>query len=198
MMTTAALPESATVRDLLFGGVLGDPTDALAKSLREHGTVKSLVNGLSALTAAVEQKVASEANALLSFNLADLAVTGWKRYEALIDAARRTQYAPPTTEEIVALVTHRIESSQKLAVELLVDGKSVGTVDVELKVAFDLAGVLAVVRQARLTAVRSGTCTATATLAMEKTVVAQGRRGLDLPGAVQLRQGVALLEPAAV
>jgi Protein of unknown function (DUF2510) len=200
MMTTATLNdliEAATVQELLFGGELAEPIDALAESLREHGTVKSLVNGFPGLTAAVEREVATEASALLSLNLLDLAVAGWQRYEALMGAARRTQDAPTTTEEIVALVTHRIESSHPVTVEVLVDGESIGTIEVKLNVAFDLAGVLAVVRQARLTAVRSGTCTVTGTLAMERTVVAQGQRGLDLPGAVQLRQGVALLEPAA-
>jgi hypothetical protein len=195
MMTTVALPESATVRDLLFDGVLGDPTDPLANSLHEHGTVKPLVNAFPGLTAAVEQKVASEANALLSIKLVDLAVAGWKRYEALREAAHRTQDAPPTTEEIVALVTHQIESSQKLTVDVLLDGKPVGTVDVVLKVAFDLAGVLAVVSRARLTAVRTGTCTVTGTLSMEGSVVAEGKRGFDLPGAIRLRQGIALLAP---
>jgi hypothetical protein len=197
MMTTAGLHESATVRDLLFGGVLVEPTETLAKSLHEHGVVKARVNGLPGLAAAVEQKVATEASALLSFNLADLAVEGWKRYEALRDAARRTQDAPHTTEEIVALVAHRIETNHPVTIEMLVDGKPVGTIDVRLNIAFDMAGILAVVRQARLTAVRSGTCTVTGTLAIEQAVVTQGKRGFDLPGAIQLRQGVALLEPAA-
>jgi hypothetical protein len=196
MMTTATLHESATVRDLLFG-VLVDPTDALAKSLHEQGMVKSRVTGVPGLAAAVEQKVATEASALLLLNLADLVVDGWKRYEALREAARRTRDAPTTTEEIVALVTHRIEANYPLTIEMSVDGKTVGTIDVKLNIAFDLAGVLAVVRQARLTAVRCGTCTATGTLAMEQAVVAQGKRGFDLPGTIQLRQGVALLEIAA-
>ena len=199
-MTTATpndLTEAATLRELLFGAEVAEPIDALAESLREHGTVKSLVNGFPGLTAAVEREVATEASALLSLNLLDLAVAGWQRYEALMEAARRTQDAPTTTEEIVALVTHRIESSQPLTIEVLVDGESVGTIEVKLDVAFELAGVLAVVRQARLTAVRSGTCTVTGTLAMQRTVVAHGQRGLDLPGAVQLRRGVGLLEPVA-
>lgn len=195
-MTTAALNEAATVRDLLFGGMALEPTDALAESLREHGTVKTLVTGFPGLTAVVEREVATAASGLLSMNLLDLAVAGWKRYEALTKAARRTRDAP-TTEEIVALATHRIESSHHPTIELFIDGKSVGTIEVELSVAFDIAGVLAVVRQARLTAIRSGNCTATGTLAIEQTVVAQRQRRLDLPGAVHLHNGVASLEPAA-
>lgn len=195
-MTTAALNETATVRDLLFGAMALEPTDALAESLREHGTVKALVTGFPGLTAVVEREVATEASGLLSLNLLDLAVAGWKRYEALTKAARRTRDAP-TTEEIVALATHRIESSHHPTIELFIDGKSVGTIKVELSVAFDIAGVLAVVRQGRLTAIRCGNCTVIGTLAIEKTVAAQRQRRFDLPGAVRLHDGVVLLEAAA-
>lgn len=195
-MTTAALNETATVRDLLFGGMPVEPTDALAESLHEHGTVKAFVTGLPGLTVVVEREVATEVGGLLSLNLLDLAVAGWNRYKALMDAARRTRDAP-TTEEVVALATHRIESSHHPTVELFIDGKSVGTIEVELDVAFDMAGVLGVVREARLTAIRSGTCTVTGTLAVERIVVAQRERQFDLPGAVRLHHGVALLEPAA-
>jgi hypothetical protein len=195
-MTTAALNETATVRDLLFGGVSVEPTDALAESLREHGTVETLVTGFTGLTAAagraVEREVATVADDLLSPDLLDLTVAGWNRYEALKDAARRTRDTP-TAEEVVALVTHRIESNHRPTVELFIDGKSVGTIEMELDVAFEMAGVVAVVREARLMAIRSGNCTVTGTLAIARAVVAQQRRQFDLPGAVRLHHGVALL-----
>jgi hypothetical protein len=195
-MTTAALDDFATVRDLLFGGIPVEPTDALAESLRQHGTLKTVVPDFPGLTAAVEREVASEAGGVLSLDLFDLAVAGWKRYEALREAARRTRDAP-TTEEIVALATHRIESSHHPTIEVFIDGKSVATIEMELTVAFDMAGVLAVVRQGRLTAIRSGNCTATGKLAIEGAVVAQRQRRFNLPGEVRLRHGVALLDPAA-
>jgi hypothetical protein len=196
MMTTAALNEMTTVRDFLFGGVSVEPTDALAESLRKNGTVENLVTSFPGLTAAagraVEREVATVSDSLLSLDLLDLAAAGWNRYEALKDAARHTR-DEPTAEEVVALVTHRIESSHRPTVELFIDGKSVGTIHVELDVTFDMAGVIAVVRQARLTAIRSGNCTVTGTLAIEGAVVAEKRHPCDLPGAVRLHHGVALL-----
>jgi Protein of unknown function (DUF2510) len=164
--------------------------------LREHRTVETLVTGFPALMAeagrAVEHEVATVTGDLLSLNLLDLAVGGWNRYEALRDAARRTRDAP-TTEEVVALVTHRIESSHRPTVELFIDGKSVGTIEVELDIAFDMAGVVAVVCQARLTAIRSGNCTVSGRLAIKGAVVAQRQRQFDLPGEFRLHHGVALL-----
>ena len=145
-MTTAALDDTATVRDLLFGDVPDEPTDVLAKSLREHGTIRALIPGLPGLTAAVDREVAAATDGLLSLNLADVAAAGWKKYEALRQAARRTRDAP-TTQEVVALATHNIESSHHPTVELFIDGKSIATIEIELQIAFTMAGMLAVVQQ---------------------------------------------------
>ena len=195
-MTTAALDDIATVRDLLFGDVPDEPTDVLAKSLREHGTIRALIPGLPGLTAAVDREVAAATDGLLSLNLADVAAAGWKKYDALRQAARRTRDAP-TTQEVVALATHNIQSSHHPTVELFIDGKSIATIEIELQIAFTMAGMLAVVRQARLTAIRSGTCTVTGSLAIQQTLITKRQRRFDLPGAVRLRHGVPLLEPAA-
>jgi hypothetical protein len=193
-MTTAALDEIATLRDLLFGAVPGDPAEALTKSLREHGTVVSLTRGMPGLAAAVEREVATATDGLLSLNLADAAAAGWKKYDALRQAARRTRDAPGT-EEIVALTTHTVESSHRPTVELFIDGRSVATIKIELRVELRIAGALAVVRAARLTAIRSGTCTVGGSLAIEQTVITKRQCPFDLPGAIRLRRGVALLEP---
>jgi hypothetical protein len=195
-MITAALDDTATVRDLLFGDVPGEPTDVLAESLREHGTIRALIPSLPGLTAAVDREVAAATDGLLSLNLADMAAAGWKRYEALRQAARRTRDAP-TTEEIVALAAHKIECSHHPTIELFIDDKSIATIEIELQIAFTMAGLLAVVRRARLTAIRSGTCTVTGSLAMQQTVITKRQRRFDLPGAVLLRHGVPLLEAAA-
>jgi hypothetical protein len=195
-MTTAPLDDTATVRDLLFGDVPREPTNMLAESLREHGIIRALIPGLPRLTAAVDREVAAATDGLLSLDLADMVAAGWKKYEALRQAARRTRDAP-TTEEIVALATHMIESSHHPTVELFIDGKSVATIEIELKIAFTMAGVLAVVRQARLTEVRTGTCTVTGSLAVQQTWITKRQRRFDLAAAVRLGHGVQLLEPAA-
>ena len=192
-MTAPVLNETATIRDLLFGGLPVEPADEIAKSLREHGTIGSLVAGFPGLTAAVEHQVATATDGLLSLNLADVAAAGWKKYDALRQAARRTRDAP-TTEEIVALATHRIESSHRPTVELSIDGRTIATIKIALQVAFNMSGVLAVVRQGRLTAIRSGTCTVAGSLAVQQIPITKRQRQFDLPGAIRLRRGVALLD----
>jgi hypothetical protein len=195
-MTSAPLDETASVRDLLFGGGAVKPTDTLAKSLHEHGTVKPFVTRVPGLAAVLEREVATEVDGVLSQDLLDLVSAGWSRYQKLAEAARRTRDAPDT-EEVVAMATHQIESSHHPTVELFIDGKSVGTIEVKLDVTFDIAEVLAVVREGRLTEIRSGNCKVTGTLAVEGIVMAERSRKFDLPGALRLRHGVALVEPTA-
>lgn len=197
-MTTPALDGTATVRDLLFGEARSGPTGALAESLRRNGTVRAHVPGAAGLNAVLEHELAAKADELLSTNLADVAIAGWKRYDALRQAARRTLDAP-TTEEIVALVGHTIESSQRPRIEVFVDGTSIATINIDLTITFALSGVLAVVRQGWLTGVRTGRFTVSASLAAQQAVLAERKRPFDLPGAIWLRHGVPLLagEPDA-
>jgi hypothetical protein len=192
---TTPLDETATLRDLLFGDVAGPPIDALTESLREHGTVRALTPGLPGLDA-VEHEVANAMDSLLSLNLVDLAAAGWTKYDALRQAAKRTRDAP-NAEEVVAMATHKIDSTHHPSVELYIDGKSIGTIEMALQITFTMAGVLAVVQQARLTAIKSGNCTVAGSLTVAGIEVAKKQRKFDLPGAVRLRHGIALLSAAA-
>lgn len=192
-MTAPVLDRTATVRDLLFGDQPGTPTETLGESMRAHGTLAAALPAVPGLPSAVEHQVAAATDELLGIDLADLLAAGWRKHDALRQAARRTQHAP-AAEEVVSLVTHTVDSSHHPSIELSLDGRSIGTIDIGLQISFTLAGVLAVVRQARVTAIRSGTCTVTGTLAMQQIVITKRQRRLDLPGAIEFRHGVALLD----
>ncbi|MYS84749.1 hypothetical protein [Embleya scabrispora] len=196
---TADVAQPASVRELLFGDDSEVAAASLVDAAREHEVAAMLGRGSRSLTGAagqtVEREVASMVNNFLSLDLLDLAAAGWAKHAAMVEAARRTR-AAPETEEVVALATHRITSTHRPCVDLTVDGARVGSLEICLTVAFDIEGMLAVIRRAHLTSLRCGTCTTTGTLAMQQAVVASRRCSLDLPGAMQLRSGIALL-PAA-
>ncbi|WP_029117263.1 hypothetical protein [Mycobacterium sp. URHB0044] len=191
-MTTTALGGSATARDLLFGISSTNSAEVLADSLRRNGTVAAHVRCPVGLNAIVEHELASKTDELLSADLADVVIMGWKRYDALRQAAQRTHSAP-LTEEIVALAAHTVESSHRPAIEVFIDGASVATINVELKIAVTIDGALAVVRQGWLTGLRTGTFTVGASLAVQQIVFAERHWPFDLPGAILLRHGVPLL-----
>ena len=193
-MTTPLMNETVTARDLLFGGQSLEPTDALAESLREQGSLNTVVAHCPGVLSLAEREVAREAEKLLSLDLFDLLMAGWKKYDALIDAARRTR-DKPGTEEKVELATHQIKSSQPSTVEVVINGKSAGTLEVELSIAFKIVALGGVVCQARLTAIETGTCTVTGAIAVDGNELVKRQCGFDLPGAIHLRGGVPLLAP---
>lgn len=196
---TSAPARPACVRELLFG----DDGEAAARSLADAAhqqEVAAMVGrGARGLTGSagetVEREVAAMVIGFLSLDLLDLVAAGWAKHDEMAAAARRTR-AAPETEEVVALARHQIMSSHRPGVDLTIDGARVGTVELALTVAFDIEGMVAVIRRAQVTSLRCGTCTTTGTLTMQQTVVADRRCTLDLPGAVQLRSGIPLLPGA--
>ncbi|MFJ1708257.1 hypothetical protein [Kitasatospora sp. NPDC088346] len=197
-MTTDTLQRATTVRDLLLGTEPAAATEALAEALHGQGAAREVLGDPFRATApvvrAVERELASVVDGFLAIDLIDLAAGGWRRHAALREAARRTR-AAPGSEEVVALATHRIVSGHRPDVDVLVDGARVGTVHLDLRLVFDLEALVAVVRQARLAAVRTGSCVVTGRLAAQQVVLAQRRGRLELPGAVELRHGIELLPP---
>ena len=150
-MTTALLTDTATVRDVIFDGVSGEPVGALANSLREQGALGTGVPGFagfaSPLRTAVGREMARRVSDLLGLDLGDLVVAGWNRYARLREAALRTHDAPTRTE-FVEMVKHQIKSSHHPNIELFIDGTSRATIQVGLDVVFEMEGVVAVVKKA--------------------------------------------------
>jgi hypothetical protein len=191
-MTTLTLDEASTVRDLLFGDARDEATNAIAGSLRDHGTVRLLVPPV--LAPAAEREVASATDGLLSLNLADVAAAGWKRYDALVKAARSTRDSP-TAKEVVTVMTHKIQSSHHPTVDMELDGRTIATINIGLELTFSIAGGTALVQRGRLMEIHTGTCTVIGSLTVQQVPIVQRQRKFDLPGMVQLRNGIPLLGP---
>ncbi|MGW7101892.1 hypothetical protein [Streptomyces sp. NPDC054883] len=196
-MTTAPAVEPLTVRALLLGPEAQAP-DVLADTLHDHGAATGLLPGGRGLTPAAERAVdrelATVVNGFLDLDLVSLVASGWCRYRALTEAARRTRRYPGS-EEVVALATHSITSAHHPSVDLLVDGAPAATVGVGLTVVFRISGLVAVVRDGLLVAVRSGQCAVEAKLAVRDIVVASRQGRLDLPATLRLRDPINLLPP---
>jgi hypothetical protein len=189
---TTPLNDTATVRDLFFDGVPGQPVDVLTQLMRERGTNVSFVP--PGLISVARHELADATTGFMSLNLADVAAAGWKKYDVLKTAARSTR-DDPDAKELVSLTTHKIASSHHPSVDLFLDGKRIATIEIGLEVALTIAGMIAVVRQGKLTEIQSGTCTASGSLAVQGIDMMRRQRKFDLYGAVRLGQGVPLLEP---
>ena len=193
MTTAPARPDTALT--LLFGPA-EQVLDTLTHAIVYAGTGGNLDRAVEKLPQAARDAAAREVTAatagLLDIDLIDLLVAGWREYQDLTSAARRTLAAPGSTE-LVRLVTHRVSVSQQPYVAILVDGHQVATVQLSLSVVFDVSAVLARVRAGKLAGVHTGSCDITATLAIDDIDVASKKAHRDLPGEIALRHELRLL-----
>lgn len=197
-MSPALSSQPLSVQAFLYGDQSdSEAVEAFSRSLNERDVAKSAAEGLRHLSgsavAAVNREIATVAAGVLDINLAGLLVSGWRKYSDLASAAERT-VAAPGSEEVVVLASHRVTSAHRPYVDLYIDNVKVVTLRFELKVVFDLIGLVAVVRQGELTALRSGECAVTATLALEGIPLTQRQRQVDLAVVVPLDPPVHLVD----
>jgi hypothetical protein len=176
-----------TDRPLNASAFLFDDEDtgrALARALDEHGVLGSLDSalGLMAQTTreAAGDQVAAVADGVLSLDLGDLVVAGWRKQGRLAAAAQRTA-AHPGTSEVVELATHRVSSVHHPYVELFVNDVRVTTVNFEFDLEFEVKALVATVRDGHLVSLHSGDCELSATLTAEGVRLASKRRRFSLP-----------------
>jgi hypothetical protein len=195
MTETSASNHTHTAAAVLFGDASPDAAAARLSGGKNGRGVTAKLNIEPALQAAAHREIAMAASGLLQIELVDLLVAGWRKYEDLLAAARRSLASPGATE-LVKLATHRVTANEHPYVDLLVDGAKLATVDLELLVVFDVSLLIAAVRSARIVALHSGRCDITASLAVDGAEVATGHHVVDLPLVVTLGDGIPLLATA--
>ena len=128
-MSAADSSERTTFRRFALGGDGGGP-ELLVQPVGRSDAIQSMGAVASATRHAVAAELASAVAGVLDFDLFGVIVSGWKKYDALVEAGRRTA-ADPSTEEVVELATHRIASVHRPTIDLLLDGVRIGTLHVE-------------------------------------------------------------------
>ena len=194
-MTTAGVGSTPSALDLLFGPDT-DAAETLAGKILSPGGDQNLGRALAYLPEMTRrvavQEAATTAAALLKVDLTDVLVHGWREHRDIVSTARRTLAAPGSTE-LLSLATHEVTMDKRPSINVLVDGHRVATLELGLSVVFDINGVLLGIGGGRLTAVHSGRCEITGTLAVQGTDLLVKRGRLALPGVFSLRRGIRLL-----
>ncbi len=180
---------SLTIRGVLFDA---DPRDAVP-----NGGSPALSEILSkvrvGMRPVVERELAAALAGLLDVDVSEALLAGWRAHSDLLAAAKATS-GDPGAAEVVALATHRIESSYHPQVELIVNGVKAATVELTVEVAVDIEGLLVTVRGGRLVTLHSGRCQIRVTLLYSEVRLASGTATFDAPGTVALGAGMDLLE----
>jgi len=197
-VTITTLDSGVTARAFLFDDGSGaDTADIIGRAIHERGLASASFRGVRRLSGSaletVDQEIGSLTDSLLDMDLGDILVSGWRKYSALVQAAHRT-LSPPPSEEVVALATHRVTSTHRPRVDLLIDGKRLNSFEFELKVDVEVTGLSAVVRSGDLVALRGGVCQLSGTLSLEGVKLAAREQSLDLGLLMPLRRHIPLVE----
>lgn len=194
-MTTAITTQPISASAFLFGDNK-DSVKALAEALSDKGVVGSVSAALTNLSragrGALGSQIATVAHGLLDLDLGDLVVEGWRKFEDLTAAAKRTT-AMPGSSEIVDLATHSITSAHQPRVEVFVNDARVATVRFELSATFTVKGVVATVRDGKLVSLHSGVCDVEARLVAQGQQLAKQHGHFELPLLLRLGEGIPLL-----
>jgi hypothetical protein len=189
-----------TADDVLFGpNQVDHAVDELRRG-RIDTAVGTALPGRPELHGDTSLEVAAAAAKLLHLDLVDLLVEGWRKYDELVEAARRS-VADPGATELVRLATHEVTCRQQPYVEVYLDGVRLTTVRLDLTVVFDIRVLVAAVKAGRIIALHSGQCDVSATLEVDGKAMPtrSGSIGFDLD--IKLGDGIRLLpdeDPSAV
>jgi hypothetical protein len=187
-------PESLSLAQTLFGD--GETHVRLEETLRKRGAVTPTMTALAevaiGLRTAAAKRLEEQIENIFGVPLGDVLLGGWRKYEELIEAARRS-VADPATEELVPLDTHDIVSIHRSRIDITLDGRKVAEVHVELDITIHVEAVVAVVRVGRLVELETGRAMVGASLACGDANLEWPPRDLDLRLAVTLGPGLELV-----
>ncbi len=170
-------------------GLLADP--AVLAGLTAAAVLSPMGRELAA------QEVARAVAGLLSIDVVDVVLGGWKRQRDLQDAARRT-LADPDDVELVRLGAHTIEMHERPTVDVIIDGTPVTTIGVDITITAVVDTLVARIASGLLTGLESGTITITGKVKVRTTTIGQSTCVLDAAVDIPLRAGIPLLTATRV
>jgi hypothetical protein len=198
MSTTSRRP-SLPARSVLFpkGGAEG----ALALALRRTGLLAAAATAAAAVLGTVYAPLYAEAaralNSILDADVVGALLSAWATQGALLHAAR-TSAAEPGKPQRVALATQNVAWTDAASVDLYVNAQHVRTLEVELTLAFQIATLAAKLEAGRITAVESGACQLTASLAVDHLPPLASRSiPFGLRAAIPVKPGIVLVDTAS-
>ena len=187
-----------SARSFFFAGGGDSDVEVLDRSLRDQSVLGATGDAVASLgtgtRALLDREVAAVIGRLLDIGLDDVLVKGWRTHRALRDAGQRSLATYPSGEELVELAQHTVSSTHSPRVDLLVNGKRIGTVEATILMSLDVDALVAVVTGGKLTALRSGSCLAKLVVTVQDREVVRRERAFDAPLHVALGDGVDLVD----
>lgn len=183
----------ATLRGFFFARP-EDADEALGGTAAGDGLGTALGHMPKAAREAVFAEVGEKAAGVLDLGISDIFRGVWGKQEALRQAAAAT-LGRPGTEELVEMTTYNLSFEDRPGIEVRVGDLPPAMLSVDVALEITVRGLIAVVRDGRLIALRAGTAEVNGTLSMAGNQVAAQQATLDLVAHIKLGQGIRLAGP---
>lgn len=187
MTSTTSPPVLRTAWDVV---VTDDGIDELSKQLTAS-ELRTRAFGLLATASHAAQQVLDGklldgfTKLLQRLDLMSLVIEGWRSYTKLIDAARQSRSTPDQPQKVV-VSNHQITSTHHPTIEVIINETQRYAARLTVTITFDVRLVRAIVQNADLIAVESGSCLVSVTLGIEKFPDLM-KRERELPAAALIR-----------
>jgi len=183
-----------TLLDLFAGG---GRRLALAPHLEieESASVARIKEALTAGTRgfswkAAKTEILEKVDELLNVDMATVMGRAWKKFSKLLDYTDPKRY-PPDHVYLVPLAEHVIRSRHRPSLEILLDGKQVGQIEIALDVSLTLKGFILKIQGGRIMAIHCGECRGAGSVKCEDLVLVEKKsESFRLPGTIDLGEGI--------
>lgn len=186
-----------TAQVALFGN------DESGAALRRTGAWGTVTGGMAQVLGKLspggrgnaERELSGAITRLLNVRLGELIIAGLRKHPALAAAGRAT-HAQPGSTEVVQLATHRIASSHRPSIDVVVNGVRLASLPFDLGIDFDVDSAVGTVREGRLVTLDLGRCAVRISLSYAGVQLASRDLPLDPAITANLGAGIALLDEA--
>ncbi len=190
-----------TLNSLFFSGAEGGVADSDASLIDLKGEIEQQLPKISFKS--VRKELDAKIGEVLNTGIDDVLIAAWKKYRGFQDYADPQKH-PPEETILVPLAKHTIQSAHRPHVDLKIKDMQIGSVQLDVRLALELEGVVLKVQAGRILDVRAGSCKASGSLkcSVESKVGAKELLSLEketpkfqLRGAIPLGDGIAIPPP---
>jgi hypothetical protein len=189
-----------SLRSLLFGEVMSGPTGELARQGEEAARRLVAAGALPARPAAanVARAVVRKVEELLDIEISDLLVGAWRSSSTLLEAARRTQAEPGTSEQ-VTLRTYTFGWDSESDVDVTLNRSTVAGLTLQTTAKAEVTALAVTVHNGHIAELHSGDLDISAEVRCEINAIRTSSAGIAtgtrLPGSgITLAQASRTLE----
>jgi hypothetical protein len=144
----------------------------------------------------VRQAVAEKSQELLSLNVVDVLVGAWKKFMQI------EQYADPKKHDpgekiLVPLAEHTFKSEHHPSLQILLQGREIGSVECHLQFALILESFVLLIQDAKILEIHTGNGKGEGSLSLaEISLWKREMKPVRFPGNISLGKGIPLRTPA--